>query len=274
MLYEVFPFFDELDLLWLRLNVLNATVDRFVLIEGRETFSLQPKPLCYAENKARFKAFEDKIVHVTYDRIPDEIRTAGKEECGLHQGEGRAFIIEDWVRGLGMAVLKDSSPKDLIILSDADEILPPNFNTGDIGKGIHHFRQRMYCYYLNGFVKAGWNGSTICRFNTLTDVLGGNLQLMRVHGHYHYRLEIRGGWHFTCMGKADSIVRKFQSYSHHYEYKMLVPDLAGHVKTQMEKGLTPFYDGNKGVYREAIAAPPLPSYVVEHQDEFNHLLWR
>lgn len=274
MIVEVFPFFDELDLLWLRLNVLKDTVDSFVLIEGRETFSLQPKPLYYAENKARFKAFEHRIVHVVYDHIPDEVRTAGREECGLRQGEGRAFIIEDWVRNLGMSALGNCSPDDLIILSDADEIPPPNFKTGDIEKGVHHFRQRLYCYYLNGFVKKGWNGSTICRFDTVMGTLGGNLQLMRVHGHHHYRLEIIGGWHFTCLGEADAVVRKLQSYSHHYEYRTQVRDLTAHVKMQMAQGQTPFLAGNKGVHRDVIAAPPLPSYVVGHQDEFNHLLWR
>ena len=51
MIYDCFPFFNELDLLEIRLNILDPIVDKFVLVESTQTFNRQPKPLYYQENK-------------------------------------------------------------------------------------------------------------------------------------------------------------------------------------------------------------------------------
>ena len=48
MVYDCFMFFNELELLDLRLHELDAVVDRFVLVEGVRTLSGKPKPLYFA----------------------------------------------------------------------------------------------------------------------------------------------------------------------------------------------------------------------------------
>ena len=50
-IYDCFLFFNELDLLEIRLNVLNDYVDYFVLVEATQTFTNKDKPLYYKENK-------------------------------------------------------------------------------------------------------------------------------------------------------------------------------------------------------------------------------
>ena len=62
-IFDVFLFFNELDLLEIRLNMLYPFVDYFVINEATQTFFGSDKPLYYLENKERFKKFEDKIVH-------------------------------------------------------------------------------------------------------------------------------------------------------------------------------------------------------------------
>ena len=47
MVYDCFQFFNELDILKIRLNVLSPVVDKFVISEATETFSGLPKPLYY-----------------------------------------------------------------------------------------------------------------------------------------------------------------------------------------------------------------------------------
>ena len=61
MVYDCFQFFNELDILKIRLNVLAPVVDRFVISEATETFSGIKKPLYYEENKELFAAFQDRI---------------------------------------------------------------------------------------------------------------------------------------------------------------------------------------------------------------------
>ena len=67
--YDCFTFFNEIDLLEIRLNELNDVVDYFVIVEGTQTFQNKPKPSYYLENKKRFKDFESKIIRV---EIPKE----------------------------------------------------------------------------------------------------------------------------------------------------------------------------------------------------------
>ena len=47
MVYDCFPFFNELDILNLRLHILDPFVDRFVIEEARNTFTGQEKELCF-----------------------------------------------------------------------------------------------------------------------------------------------------------------------------------------------------------------------------------
>ena len=50
MLYDCFTFFNELDILEIRLNEMAPVVDRFVLVEARKTFQGADKPLYFEEN--------------------------------------------------------------------------------------------------------------------------------------------------------------------------------------------------------------------------------
>ena len=71
MIYDTFIFFNELDLLEIRLNELDKVVDKFVLVESLMTFSGEEKPLYFQLNKNRFKKFLHKINHVVVKDIND-----------------------------------------------------------------------------------------------------------------------------------------------------------------------------------------------------------
>lgn len=98
MVYDCFQFFNELDILKIRLNVLSPVVDRFVISEATETFSGLKKPLYYEENKAMFAEFQDKIIHVVVDDTP-----AG----GTHERD--TFQKNAVTRGLPAARMRTSS---------------------------------------------------------------------------------------------------------------------------------------------------------------------
>ena len=57
MIFDCFPFFNELDLLEIRLRLLNETVDKFVLIESKRTFSLKKKKLYFFYKLKSFLSF-------------------------------------------------------------------------------------------------------------------------------------------------------------------------------------------------------------------------
>ena len=60
---DVFPFFNEIDILEIRLNILEPFVDYFVISESTKAFQGQDKPLYYNENKEKFSKFNHKIIH-------------------------------------------------------------------------------------------------------------------------------------------------------------------------------------------------------------------
>ena len=70
--FDCFMFFNELDLLEIRLIELSELVDRFVLVEATRTHTGFQKPLYFADNKSRFASFLDRIIHVIVDDLPGE----------------------------------------------------------------------------------------------------------------------------------------------------------------------------------------------------------
>ena len=105
--WDCFTFFNELDILELRLAELDPVVDRFVVAEATRTFSNEPKPLHFADNRQRFSRWLPKITHVIIDDLPAEGDAWDRE----------AFQRNTVARGLG-----DARPDDVIMISDVDEI--------------------------------------------------------------------------------------------------------------------------------------------------------
>jgi beta-1,4-mannosyl-glycoprotein beta-1,4-N-acetylglucosaminyltransferase len=63
--FDCFLFFNELDLLEIRFNILNDIVDYFVIVEASQTFQGEQKEFIFEKNKKRFAKYEHKIVHFT-----------------------------------------------------------------------------------------------------------------------------------------------------------------------------------------------------------------
>ena len=55
--YDAFPFFNELDMLEIRLHELQDVADYHILVESPITHSNQSKPLYFEQNKQRFAPF-------------------------------------------------------------------------------------------------------------------------------------------------------------------------------------------------------------------------
>src|SRR4051794_27673843 len=157
LIYDCFMFFNELDVLEIRLNVLAEVVDRFVLVEARQTHQRGGKPLHYADNRDRFASFADRIEHVVVDEFPEE--ATGTWGC------------ENWQRNAIRRGIRDAKIGDTILISDVDEIPRPEFvAAADQRRGVTVSRQLLCSYFLNcvhlqedGTVKAMWGGTVAYR---------------------------------------------------------------------------------------------------------------
>jgi len=107
-IYDCFTFFNEFDLLELRLRELYDHVDYFVVVEGNRTFQNQEKPFYYDSMKYRYAQWQDKIIRVRLMDMPEDTDPWGRER---HQRDG---ILQ------GLSA--DTEDNDIIMISDVDEI--------------------------------------------------------------------------------------------------------------------------------------------------------
>jgi beta-1,4-mannosyl-glycoprotein beta-1,4-N-acetylglucosaminyltransferase len=211
--YDCFCFFNELDILEIRLNELDPVVDVFVLVEATWTHQKKPKPLYYKDNKERFKKFHSKIRHIILHDRPNFFYGFRPPNAWDYE----RFQKDQIIRGL-----KDCEPDDLIILSDVDEIPKPDvLKRHRPVNGVHVFQQRIYHYYINCLEvdknnrtnPSWWYGSVMVPFKEFTSAK--KLRFLReVEKYKGSKILPDAGWHFTSMGGAKRIIEKLESFAH------------------------------------------------------------
>jgi beta-1,4-mannosyl-glycoprotein beta-1,4-N-acetylglucosaminyltransferase len=232
-LFDCFTFFDELEVLELRLAELDGIVDRFVLVEGALTFSGRPKPLVFMENKERFRPWLDKIEHVVLGA------------SDYPQNADSAWAREHFSRRAMLRGLADAAPEDFVLVSDVDEIPRPEvlsqvLAAPDAARRFTVFESTCYIYYFN--LKAAGRTPSLVQAPRLLQrrycrdpqavrafkprvskrhnlgwvepyVLG-----MRAWWDFGYPLQVRiepsSSWHFTYNGSPERLRAKILAYSH------------------------------------------------------------
>ena len=132
-IFDCFMYFDEDLVLELRLNLLDAYVDYFVIVESKFNHKGEKRELKFDINK--YQRFEKKIIYLIFDQIPSNLDIIKEDEdkdiriskymfnAGKRENGQRNFIING---------LKEASDEDLILISDVDEI--PNLQNIDFLK--------------------------------------------------------------------------------------------------------------------------------------------
>lgn len=277
MVYDCFQFFNELDILKIRLNVMSPVVDKFVISEATETFSGIKKPLYYEENKELFAEFADKIIHVVVDDTP----------------EGYTHDRDTFQKNAVTRGLKDCTDEDIIIFSDLDEIPNPE-KIKEILQDfkedkIYHFAQRLFYCYLNmeevsgnllsyagefeGVERKKWIGSKMCSYRLLREQ---GLQLGELRFPERKEIGIRvddGGWHFGYMGgHGEKDIRKRVKdkvvSAAHQEYNSR--RVLSQVTDQIKTGKDIF--GRDAAFIRCEIDESYPSYIREHQKELAFLI--
>lgn len=137
MIFDTFLFFNELDLLRLRVEELDSVVDRFVLVESTLSHRGKQKPLFFSENKTMFEPWLDRIDVLLLDtsRIKgDDVHTNGLREKAAREALD-AYPFPDGAT---------------ICYSDADEIIRPEVIRAHRDcKELFWCEPRFYHFYLN-----------------------------------------------------------------------------------------------------------------------------
>jgi beta-1,4-mannosyl-glycoprotein beta-1,4-N-acetylglucosaminyltransferase len=209
MIYDCFTLRDELDLLELRLKLLDNYVDKFVISEANKSFTNINKEYTYHLNKERFKQWEEKIIY-----LPIKLDDSGLDftiKDTTYTGTSAAWQFEYQQRNALFYGLKDITDDDIIMIGDLDEIpnlknLPSKIITPKV------FVQNFYYYFFNyksiGPQDQVWGGTVVTLGKDFTTP-----QDMRNNRNY-YQPIMNGGWHWSYMGGKEFIKRKIQTISH------------------------------------------------------------
>ena len=276
-IFDSFRFFNELDLLEIRFNLLYDYVDHFVITECPYTIMGDEKPLYYWENRKRFDKFNDKVVHDVMEDIPNDFSNY-IERNGYHTPYGdiniscnqRSIDIplryqrDMYARDYTAYSIEKAGAKseDIIITSDADEIINPLIlENVDWFDGYNHYvaLQRCFYYKLNVLREENWMGPRICNWFKLRDI---SVDKLRQSHRDSYRME-QGGWHWSYFGNAEIVEQKLKACadSHH--------DSEG-IATRIKWGQDPV--GRDKFYDAVPIDESFPQYILDNQEKYSKLI--
>lgn len=244
--YDCFMFFNEIELLKMRLEELDEVVDYFVLVESAETQRGDPKPFYFYENRHLFEKYLDKIIHIMVNERHPEMglweREHFQRECIaralIHCDSSDMILISDLdeiprselIQGLSLTIPKRNARllqagklkkfkkhnKHKNILSNEEKLFYMN--------GARGFEMRISFYHLNRQSNFGrscanapwvgapppsepWVGTVATTYSMLTKF---GVQYFR-ETRWRFPKIYNGGWHFTWMGGKERIKKKFAS---------------------------------------------------------------
>jgi len=291
-IYDCFMFFDEEMLLDLRLNILNEYVDKFVITESKFTHSGNIKNRNF--DIKNFQKFKNKIDYFYIEDEPKTVKKILSSDSIQKKNEKKvlnALKRENYQRNCLMKGIEKIDDKDLIILSDVDEI--PNLETIDfknIKNNILLFEQKMFYYKFNLlYSKLLWYGTKVCKKKCF--LYPQWLRNIKVKKYPFWRIDVlfskkkytnikfikNGGWHFTNIKTPENLHNKMINFLHHQEYEE-----SNFSKEDMEKFIKEkliFYDhfadksANKyqsKIKLEIADKKILPKYLIENLEKYKN----
>lgn len=274
---DVFPFFNELDILEIRLNILDPYVDCFILSEATKTFSGLEKPLYYQENKGRFEKFNHKIIHnIVEDTTSPE----------LHPYQRDVFQKDN----IKKVILENASDDDVIIWSDVDEVPNPDaiedLESYFEQDAIFHFAQENCMGYLNlvevgGIIRAmttdwdygdrpRWLGTKVFGKSVLEKYTLSELR-SKQENEKNYRI-FPGGWHWSYVGSEglsveERVLKKIECAAHSELNNDQIKQNVARVKDNKDP-----LGRDYAIYQTVPVDDSYPQYILDNKEKFASLI--
>ena len=291
-IFDCFMYFDEEQILDLRLNVLHHDVDYFVIVESIYNHKGEKRNLLFDIKK--FQKFKEKIIYLIYKDIPKKIEIINENDD--ENVKGRKYIMnalyrENSQRNYILEGLKNANKEDLILVSDVDEI--PKLSSLDLGKikdEIILFKQDMFYYKYNlSLPNFKWTGTKAIKKKKLNspqwlrNVKDRKYPFFRIDTVFSNKKYINikiikdGGWHFSNIKSPEMIEHKLRSYLHHREFDEV--SLSVEEINELVKKKQAIYDlrvdkksnkVGKGLILENFDIENLPTYIRNNLDKYKN----
>ena len=211
------PFFNEIELLKIRLELLYDYVDGFCVCESNLTHPGDPKPYYFEERQAEFAPWMDKITYLKFQ--PDITGLDFSKKDQTFNPNSPAWQLERAQRNAIAQFCEQFDDVDVFIVSDLDELVNPEvveaIRSGAIQVDKARLEMQMHYYYLNckgvGSENKYWHQGFVANVGAIKKTPGG-LSHLRVHE--PMPLIQNGGWHFSYLGGPERVSQKINAAAH------------------------------------------------------------
>ena len=235
-----------------------------------------------------FSKFKDKIRYLVIEEEPKNIDKNINLTSEIKRRNSILRIEQSY--DFMMDAIKDADDKDLICLSDNDEI--PNFNSKDFKNtqnDIMIFKQSFFYYKFNLFYDLiPWYGTKACAkdklisLSWLRNLKNKKYPFWRLDT-YFSKLKQRnlsiindGGWHFTNLKSAEEIYEKLTNFGHHNEFdeskisvtdiQKLIDERIVNYNHKVDKSKDDKYSANYKL--KLIDDEKLPKYLIDNKNKY------
>lgn len=260
-IFDCCTFFNEAEILEIRMAELYDVVDRFVVVEAAQTYAGEPKALTFGDHHERFRPYMDKIRYVVVDEL-----------AGTFSWQREACQRDAILRGL-----EDCRDDDMVIISDVDEILRREVVERLGGQArdsdsILIAELDMFYYRLNYRFSRDWRAALAAPFNVVRQ-LGPNIVRYLAKQDIGHVIP-DAGWHFSWIGDLDRFSAKLNAYSHREHAQSFGERKMADVASFLDGG-SAIPQGAPGA-REQYEVVPLdrhPRLVRDNLDRFRAMGW-
>ena len=206
MLVDAFLFFNEFELLKVRLSYLGPHVDKFLIVESPYDFSGRQKSTHLNESFISKLPYSEKISTLSWrPGISQKILITLARST---RRSNLLWMIQHWQRNAVLKLAEGISDSAQVLFGDLDEF--PSVESisrlTEVNPGcgeIFGFQQRLFYYNLSNLISDHWHGTAICSMKTLRQLTPKYLR----KGRNAY--PVRGsGWHFSYFTEAERIRKK------------------------------------------------------------------
>ena len=215
MLIDAFIFFNEKELVELRIKYLEKIVDIFVIIEANITHQGKKKRWNFPDIlENNLKDFKNKI---QYHQLKiDPIKIKNEESWIIDNVKGDdAHRIDNYQRNYIKTACKKFSNKDILIISDVDEIPSKEkleFITSCDFKKIAPVALEQHLFHIDcNFLRLeSWRGSIATTMEVCNAYSPQELRRNRNRISHFFD----SGWSFSSFGGPEKIKEKFEAFAH------------------------------------------------------------
>jgi hypothetical protein len=222
-IYDTFCYNGETIALF-HIEYLYNTVDKFIIVESRETHSGNIKPFLYFEQNATlFAPYMDKIHYLIIDTFSSlkETFENWKPEIWMTQISYESWCREQYQRNYAMNYLKEQPGPYYVYCGDVDEIpnreILQNFKNDFAGDYTYrnitdaiYLEMKFFYYNFNWKKVYNWYHAYITSDQCLKTYSLNDLRLFSNKMKYISN----GGWHCSYFQSYEDIKRKCESFAH------------------------------------------------------------